>query len=157
VKIVLLCLGDTQSPYIREGIALYAARLKHYAPCEIAVIQERKPWRKLPHVERKKAEGLAILESLQHGDFPVLLDENGSLLSSRAFAERLEKFMTAGHRRIVFIIGGAFGFSEEVYNEVKTRISLSPMTFNHEMVRLFMFEQLYRAFSILRGEPYHND
>ncbi len=136
---------------------MYLARLKHYAPVEVAIIEEKKIWKKLPNDQRKKAEGEAILQALDHGDFAVLLDENGSSMGSRAFAERLEKYMAAGHRRTVFIIGGAFGFSDEVYKAVQPRISLSQMTFNHEMVRLFLLEQVYRAFSILRGEPYHND
>jgi 23S rRNA (pseudouridine1915-N3)-methyltransferase len=157
VKVVLLCIGDTQSAYLKEGISNYLNRIKHYAPTEFVVIEEKKAWKKLPPLERKKVEGEAILAFLESTDHAVLLDENGNGMGSRQFAERLEKLMLAGNRRAVFIIGGAFGFSDAVYSKVKTRVSLSQMTFNHEMVRLFMLEQLYRAFSILRGEPYHND
>lgn len=157
VKIVILCIGDTRAAYIREGMNEYTARIKHYAPCEVEVIAEKKAWRKLPGDARKKAEGEALLSALIPGDAAVLLDENGTEYGSRAFAAKLEKYAGAGHKRLVFVIGGAFGFSPEVYAAVKTKISLSKMTFNHEMVRLFMLEQLYRAFSILRNEPYHND
>ncbi|MCA1752432.1 MAG: 23S rRNA (pseudouridine(1915)-N(3))-methyltransferase RlmH [Cryomorphaceae bacterium] len=157
MKIVLLCIGDTRSPYILEGMHEYAARIKHYAPCETEVIPEKKAWKKLPRDARKKAEGEAILNALAPSDMAVLLDENGMEYSSRGFAAKLEKYAGAGHKRLVFVIGGAFGFSPEVYAAVKPKMSLSKMTFNHEMVRLFMLEQIYRAFSILRNEPYHND
>jgi len=157
VKIIILCIGDTRAAYIRDGMAEYSARIKHYAPCDIEVISEKKVWRKLPADARKKAEGEAILSAIASGDMAVLLDENGTEYGSRAFAAKLEKYAGAGHKRLVFVIGGAFGFSPEVCAAVKTKMSLSKMTFNHEMVRLFMLEQIYRAFSILRNEPYHND
>ncbi len=157
MKITILCIGSTKAAYVQEGMKIYLTRLKHYTNCEVEAIEEKKTWKKLPAEPRKKAEGEAILSRLQSGDLAILLDENGDLMGSRLFAERLEKWMASGPQRIVLIVGGAFGFSGQVYAAVPKRISLSAMTFNHEMVRLFMLEQLYRAFSILRGEPYHND
>jgi len=157
VKITLLCIGDAKARYIKDGMAQYETRLQHYAPLKTEIIKEKKQWKNLPPDQRKKAEGSAILASLQQGDLPVLLDEGGKEMSSRDFSKSLEKWMAAGHKQLVVVVGGAFGFSDEVYSAVKVRLSLSKMTFNHEMVRLFMLEQLYRAFSILRGEPYHND
>lgn len=157
VKITLLCIGATHASYIAEGMAQYESRLQHYISFKTEIIPEKKVWKKLPVDQRRKAEGDAILGFMQPGDLPVLLDEGGKEMSSRAFSKILEKWMVAGHKQVVLIVGGAFGFSEEVYGAVNQKLSLSKMTFNHDMVRLFTLEQLYRGFSILRGEPYHND
>lgn len=157
VKIVILCIGEPRSAFIREGINEYTGRIKHYAPIEFIALTEKKSWRKLPAEARKKAEGEAILAELQPSDRAVLLDEKGTARPSREFAHKLEQDLASGGKRLVFIIGGAFGFSPEVYAAVKPKIALSPMTFNHEMVLLFLAEQLYRAFSILNNGPYHND
>lgn len=157
VKIVIFCIGEPRSAFIREGIEDYTARIKHYAPIETVAISEKKHWRKLPPEERKKAEGEAILAELQPGDRAVLLDEKGVAVTSRAFAKKLEQHLASGGKRLVFIVGGAFGFSREVYAAVQPKMALSAMTFNHEMALFFLTEQLYRAFSILNNGPYHND
>jgi 23S rRNA (pseudouridine1915-N3)-methyltransferase len=120
------------------------------------VIPEQKAWKKLNPDARKKAEGTAILSRILPGDLCILLDEKGKMYTSEEFAARLEKAMLAGTRRLVLVIGGAFGFSDEVYQAVPERLSLSKMTFSHQMVRLFLVEQVYRGFTILRNEPYHN-
>ncbi len=157
MKVVLLCIGGLRSEYLSVGIADYLRRLQHYTPTELLEVQEKKSWRKLPPNERLREEGKAILSRLEPRDHLVLFDERGAAISSRKFAERLEKYSLAGHKRLVLAIGGAFGFSDEVYAAAGDRLSLSSLTFNHEMVRLIALEQLYRAYSILRGEPYHND
>ncbi len=156
MKITLLCIGKTDHPHIAEGVEIFAGRLGHYIPFEIKIIGEDKSWKKLDPTARKKAEGATILAELGPADRAVLLDEKGTQYKSEAFAERLEKMMAAGPKRIVWIVGGAYGFSEEVYAAVPERMSLSSMTFSHQMIRLFFTEQLYRAFTILRNEPYHN-
>jgi 23S rRNA (pseudouridine1915-N3)-methyltransferase len=156
MKAVLLCIGATDERWLTDGIALYSRRLQHYIPFEIITKAEDKGWRKLDPTARKKAEGQVILAALQPGDWAVLLDEKGSSYTSDSFAERLEKLMAAGPRRIVWIVGGAYGFSDDVYQAIPDRTTLSNMTFSHQMVRLFFVEQLYRACTILRNEPYHN-
>jgi len=121
------------------------------------VIPDLKKRKILTEELQKKQEGELIFDHLQAGDFLILLDENGKQNSSRQFAAMLEKQMIAATRRLVFVVGGPYGFSDEVYARSNTKLSLSPMTFSHQMVRLIFMEQLYRAFSIIRGEPYHHD
>jgi 23S rRNA (pseudouridine1915-N3)-methyltransferase len=156
MKVVILCVGKTDVPYIETGLAMYSQRLTHYVSLEWSVIPEQKAWKKLNPDARKKAEGTAILSRILPGDLCILLDEKGKMYTSEEFAARLEKAMLAGTRRLVLVIGGAFGFSDEVYQAVPERLSLSKMTFSHQMVRLFLVEQVYRGFTILRNEPYHN-
>ncbi len=156
MKMVLLCVGKTDHPHIAEGVDIFAGRLSHYIPFEIKIIAEDKTWKKLDAAARKKAEAQTIMAEINPADRVVLLDEKGAQYGSEAFAERLGKMMAAGPKRIVWIVGGAYGFSEEVYAAVSERMSLSSMTFSHQMVRLFFTEQLYRAFTIIRNEPYHN-
>ena len=121
---------------------------------EIPDIRNRKT---LSEDQQKKAESFLLLQQLQPGDHVVLLDENGNHYTSVAFAENLEKLMASGSKRIVFVIGGPYGFAQEVYDKANAKMSLSPMTFSHQMVRLIFVEQLYRAFTILKGEPYHHN
>jgi 23S rRNA (pseudouridine1915-N3)-methyltransferase len=156
MKIILLCVGKTDHPHVADGVEIFAGRLRHYVHFEIKIIPEDKSWKKLDPAARKKAEGQAILNETSNGDRLILLDEKGEQHSSEIFAERLQKIMAAGPKRIVWIVGGANGFSEDVYASIADRISLSKMTFSHQMIRLFFTEQLYRAFTILRNEPYHN-
>lgn len=156
MKIVLLCVGKTDAGFLSEGTEVYTRRLKHYLPFEIYCIAEQKTWKKMTPDLRKKAEGTAISEFISAGDQVVLLDEGGREFNSENFAHYLEKQMVAGHKRLVFVVGGAFGFSPEIYEVATSKMALSQMTFSHQMVRMFFAEQLYRAMTILRNEPYHN-
>ena len=150
-------IGKTDEAYLEQGIAKYADRLKHYANFEMKVIADIKNRKTLTEEQQKKAEGELIAGQLQGGDTLVLLDERGKSLSSTQFAATLNKMMLSGCKRIVFVVGGPYGFDNEVYAKANDKISLSPMTFSHQMVRLVFVEQLYRAFTILKGEPYHHE
>lgn len=156
MKIVICCVGRTDVSHVQEAIDIYTDRLKHYLPVELAIIPEQKLWKKLSPEARKKVEGDAILSQILPGDRSVLLDEKGKQYTSEDFAEYLQKEMGTGAKRLVFIIGGAFGFSPEVYAKVPAKISLSKMTFSHQMIRTLLLEQVYRGMTILRNEPYHN-
>lgn len=157
MKITIIAVGKTATSYIQNGIDTYMKRLRHYLPVELVIIPDIKQTRALTSAEQKVREGMAMLQMLQPGDRVVLLDERGVELSSRDFSERLSKRMNQGLRRLVFIVGGPYGFSDEVYTRADSQLSLSKMTFTHEMVRLFFVEQVYRAMTILAGEPYHHD
>ena len=156
MKITLLTVGRTDVKWVREGLDLYVSRLKHYIPFELVEIPELKNASALREEQIKEKEGQLILEKLKPSAEVILMDEHGKEFRSVEFASFLEKKMTAG-RDLVFIIGGAYGFSEAVYARADSRISLSRMTFSHQMVRTIFAEQLYRAFTILRGEPYHHE
>ena len=156
MKITLLTVGRTDVKWVREGLDLYVSRLKHYIPFELIEIPELKNASALREEQIKEREGQLILEKLKPSAEVILMDEHGKEFRSVEFASFLEKKMTAG-RDLVFIIGGAYGFSEAVYARADSRISLSRMTFSHQMVRTIFAEQLYRAFTILRGEPYHHE
>ena len=156
MKVVVCCVGRTDVSHVQESIDIYVGRLKHYLPVDLNIISEQKQWKKLSAEARKKAEGEAILSHIQPGDRVVLLDERGKQYSSEDFAAYLQKEMGTGAKRLVFIVGGAFGFSPEVYSEIKAKISLSKMTFSHQMIRTLLLEQIYRGMTILRNEPYHN-
>lgn len=157
MKIQVIAIGSTDSAYLNEGCKIFLERLKHYVKFEFQDISLPKKMNSLPAEERKIKEGELILKQLETGDVFVLLDEKGKDFTSRQFSEYLEKHMISGCKRLVLVIGGAFGFSEEVYAKATSKISLSKMTFSHQMIRLFLFEQIYRAFTILKNEPYHND
>lgn len=157
MKIELLVIGATQSKYLVEGIKNYVGRLDHYVPFSMTVLRDIKSSKTLSETRQKELEGQMMLTALQPGDMVVLLDERGREFTSREFASFIDKQMVAGRRRLLFIVGGPYGFSEEVYARADAKISLSRMTFSHEMVRLFFVEQLYRAMTILKGEPYHHD
>lgn len=157
MKIQFVAVGKTTSKYIREGIDLYLGRLKHYLPVEVKIIADVKTTRALTEERQKELEGDAILAGLMPGDYMVLLDERGDELTSRQFAAYMDRRMATVSRRMVFVVGGPYGFSQKVYDRADGKLSLSRMTFNHEMVRLFFVEQLYRSMTILRGEPYHHD
>ncbi|MEY4926637.1 MAG: rRNA ((1915)-N(3))-methyltransferase RlmH [Bacteroidota bacterium] len=156
MKIEFWCVGKTTFGYLEEGIMLYDKRLRHYATFERIVIPDIKNPKNLSVEQIKEQEGSVILQRLQNDDFLVLLDERGKQFSSEDFADLLGKWQVQSLRRVVFVVGGAYGFSEAVYNRQNMQISLSRMTFSHQMVRLFFVEQLYRGFTILRGEPYHH-
>ncbi|MDE6306190.1 MAG: 23S rRNA (pseudouridine(1915)-N(3))-methyltransferase RlmH [Muribaculaceae bacterium] len=157
MKIQLVAVGKTSSGYIREGIDMYLNRLKHYLPVDVKIISDIKGNKSMTEERQKELEGEAILSTLMPGDYVVLLDERGDELTSRQFSTYMDKRMSTVARRMVFIVGGPYGFSQKVYDRADSKLSLSRMTFNHEMVRLFFVEQLYRAMTILRGEPYHHD
>ncbi|MBP5526996.1 MAG: 23S rRNA (pseudouridine(1915)-N(3))-methyltransferase RlmH [Bacteroidales bacterium] len=156
MNIKLIVVSKTDVPYIQAGIDEYVGRLKHYCDFELVVIPALKNVGKLSPDEVKEREGQLILKQLEKVDCVVLLDEHGREYTSVAFSEYLQKQMNGGVRTQAFVIGGAFGFSPAVYAAAHSKISLSQMTFNHQMVRLFFLEQLYRAFTILRHEKYHN-
>lgn len=156
MDIVLLTVGKTTISFVNEAIIEYEKRLKRYVPFSIVSIPDIKNTKSLTEEKQKQAEGEQILQRLSSGDFVVLLDERGKEFTSMEFAEYLQKQMSAGRKRTVFVVGGPYGFSREVYERADGKVSLSRMTFNHEMVRAFFTEQVYRAMTILRGEPYHH-
>ena len=156
MKIEFCVVGKTNEAYLREGAAIFEKRLKHYNPFEVIYLPDVKNGGKLSAAQLKEKEGKVILDRLQSDDLLILLDEKGKLYTSEEFAKQLDKLLQSGSRRLVFQIGGAFGFSEAVYQRANRKLALSPMTFSHQMVRVFFLEQLYRGFSILRGEKYHN-
>lgn len=154
MKTKLIVIGKTGENYLKEGILDYSTRLKHYLPFEYEEVLVKAKKRRVPS-QIKKVEGEQILNKTDKRDYLVLLDEAGKKYSSLQFAGKVQKWMNTG-RDLVFVIGGAYGFSEEVYNRANEKLSLSEMTFSHQMVRLFFTEQLYRAMTILKGEKYHN-
>lgn len=156
MKIKLICVGKTVSEYLQAGEKEYLDRLQHYGKVETTVIPELKNARKLTQDQIKKEEGALILKQCSAGDTLLLLDENGKIFTSVQFAEFLQQKFNQGGKTLLFVVGGAYGFSDEVYARANGKISLSKMTFSHQMVRLFFLEQLYRAFTILRNEPYHH-
>ncbi|MBQ2370418.1 MAG: 23S rRNA (pseudouridine(1915)-N(3))-methyltransferase RlmH [Muribaculaceae bacterium] len=156
MEISLIVIGKTNARYLQEGIDEYIKRLKHYIPYSITVLPDIKNTKKLTEEQQKEAEGKLMLDTLKPGDCLVLLDERGKEFTSVAFADYLQRKMNAGLRRLVFVIGGPYGFSQSVYDRADEKISLSKMTFSHEMIRLFFTEQIYRAMTIQRGEPYHH-
>lgn len=157
MKITLLLIGKTDSAYIQEGILEYEKRLKHYINFNIEVIPELKKNKNLTVELQKKREGESILAKSVSGKELHLFDERGKTFSSREFASFLQKKMSSGLKELVFVIGGPYGFSKEVYKQSNSKISLSKLTFSHQMVRILCVEQIYRAFTILKGEPYHHD
>jgi 23S rRNA (pseudouridine1915-N3)-methyltransferase len=157
MRITLLVVGKTDENYLREGISIYLNRIKHYADFNIEVIPEIKKRRNLQIEEQKVREGEQILVHLTPSRELHLFDENGQLFSSRQFAEFLQKKMASGLKELIFVTGGPYGFSEVVKQKATSQISLSRMTFSHQLARLLCIEQIYRAFTILNNEPYHHD
>jgi 23S rRNA (pseudouridine1915-N3)-methyltransferase len=157
MKIKLLAIGKTDDKSLQVLIATYQERLKHYVKFELAIIPDIKNAKNLSQKQQKEKEGLLLLGKLQAGDQLVLLDEKGKNFRSVEFSNFLQKKMNSGFKQLVFVIGGPYGFSEEVYQRAQGKISLSKMTFSHQMIRLFFTEQLYRAFTILKNEPYHHE
>jgi 23S rRNA (pseudouridine1915-N3)-methyltransferase len=156
MKLTLILVGKTFQSFINEGFEEYSTRLKHYLTFEIDVIPELKAAKNLSTEQIKEKEGELILKKFQAGDHIALLDEKGKTFNSTGFASYIEKRMQAGAKRLVFVIGGAFGFSQKVYDAANDKISLSAMTFSHQLVRLVFAEQLYRAMTIINHEPYHS-
>jgi 23S rRNA (pseudouridine1915-N3)-methyltransferase len=156
MKICLLVIGKTDEAYLQKGIDIFLKRIPHYIPFEFKVIPDLKNSKNLSEDQQKDKEGELIIQQLTGFDELILLDEHGTEVSSVDFARFLEKKMLSGIKRLVFVIGGPYGFSEPVYSKATGKISLSKMTFSHQMVRLIFTEQLYRAMTILKGEPYHH-
>lgn len=156
MNIKLIVVSKTDVPYLQAGIDEYVGRLKHYCDFELVVVPALKNAGRLSPDEVKEREGQLILKQLEKVDRVVLLDEHGKEYTSVGFSEQLQRQMNAGVRTLAFVIGGAFGFAPAVYDAAHAKMSLSQMTFNHQMVRFFFLEQLYRAFTILRHEKYHN-
>jgi len=156
MKTILLLVGKTQNKNFQAGISDYSERITHYMPFEIRVIPELKNTRNLNEEQQKVREGELILKELQPADTVVLMDEHGKELRSIELARWLQGKQNIS-RRLVFVIGGPYGFSPDVYARANEQLSLSKMTFSHQMVRLIMVEQLYRACTIIKGEPYHHE
>ncbi|MCM1450777.1 MAG: 23S rRNA (pseudouridine(1915)-N(3))-methyltransferase RlmH [Clostridium sp.] len=157
MKISLTCVGKVAYPPFREAIDRYASRIVRYVPFSIDEIPDVKNTRGMTEERQKQAEGQAILSSLRPGDFLMLMDERGKEYTSRQFSKLIADKMLTLPARLVLAIGGPYGFSQEVYSRADAMMSLSKMTFPHEMARLFATEQIYRALTILKGEPYHHD
>ncbi len=156
MKMTLLTVGKTDRDWVGDGLEIYTKRLSHYIQFSINEIPELKKVSALSRDQIRQREGELILGNVRSSDEVILLDERGREYSSLEWAASLEKKMAAG-RDIVFVIGGAYGFSDDVHARADGKISLSRMTFSHQMVRVIFAEQLYRAFTILRGEPYHHE
>jgi len=157
MKIKLLAIGKTDDKNLQVLINTYEKRLKHYIKFELEIIPDIKNVKNLSLKLQKEKEGELILKKLQPTDSLVLLDEKGKEFRSIEFSSFLQKKMNTGVKQMVFVIGGPYGFSEKVYKKAVGKISLSKMTFSHQMIRLFFVEQLYRAFTILKNEPYHHE
>ena len=157
MKIRLLVIGKTDAAYFSAAIEEYVKRLVHYVPFELTCIPDVKNVKNLSEMQQKEKEGEQILKQCLPGDHLVLLDERGKDFTSLQFASYLEKKQHTVSKRLVFVVGGPYGFSEAVYKAASEKISLSRMTFSHQMIRLIFVEQIYRAMTILAGEPYHHE
>lgn len=157
MKLVLLQVGKTDKDYLLDGIKDFNTRINRLASFETLIIPDLKNRKSLKPVDQKREEALRISNYLKTGDYIVLLDERGKQFNSKGFAAVLQKLFIGSYKRIIFVIGGPYGFSESLYSRCNIKISLSSMTFSHQLVRLLFMEQLYRGLSILKGLPYHNE
>ncbi|MBD5301911.1 MAG: 23S rRNA (pseudouridine(1915)-N(3))-methyltransferase RlmH [Bacteroides sp.] len=157
MEFILITIGKTKIDYVATGIKEYLNRIKRYIPFSLVELADIKSAKGVSENIQKQKEGAMILEKISPSDFVILLDEKGREYSSVEFANYLQKLMSIGRKAIVFVVGGPYGFSDDVYNRADAKLSLSRMTFNHEMIRLFFIEQVYRGMTILRGEPYHHE
>ncbi len=157
MKIKLLTIGKTDDKNLISLIQTYENRLRHYIKFELEIIPDIKNTKNISEKEQKEKEGDLILKKLKTDDKLILLDEKGQEFRSIEFSRFMQIKMNSGMKQLVFVIGGPYGFSEQVYKKALTTISLSKMTFSHQMIRLFVVEQLYRAFTILKNEPYHHE
>jgi 23S rRNA (pseudouridine1915-N3)-methyltransferase len=157
MKIVLLQIGKTVEKFISSGVDEYSSRICKYSAFEIITIQDLKNTRSMPVEEQKIKEGEKVCRLLNKDDYVILLDEKGKELNTIEFSRQLTKIFMLPKKRVVFVIGGPYGFSGEVYNRSDLKISLSRMTFSHQLVRLLFTEQLYRVFTIMKGDPYHHE
>ena len=157
MKIQLTVIGKTNQDFVQKGLDEFCGRLKHYIPFELDIIPDIKNTKNLSQDQQKEQEGELILKNIRSGDYVVLLDEHGKELSSLQFADYIEKKTHTVNKKLVFVIGGPYGFSKKVYEVASEKISFSKMTFSHQMIRLIFAEQLYRAMTILNNEPYHHE
>jgi 23S rRNA (pseudouridine1915-N3)-methyltransferase len=157
MKITLLVIGKTDASYIQKGMDIYMKRLKHYVNFNVEVIPDIKKGKNTGEILQKKKEGELILSKLTPGKELHLFDERGKTYSSKGFAQLINQKMLNSVKEMVFVVGGPYGFSDEVQEKAISKISLSKLTFSHQMVRLLCVEQIYRAFTILKGEPYHHE
>lgn len=157
MKILLVCVGKTTVPYFATAIDVYIKRLKHYVAFDMVCLPDVKTAKSLPEQNLKNQEGEAVLKQIENGDVMILLDNNGAEFSSVEFSKWLQEKELRSVKRVVFVIGGAFGFSEAVYRRADGLFSLSRMTFSHQMIRPIFVEQLYRAMTIIKGEAYHHE
>lgn len=157
MKIELLVIGKTDSKIIKDGFEIYNKRLTHYIPFSMNVIPDIKNVKNMSEDQQKTKEGEEILKRCENGDIVVILDENGKQFSSKEFSNFIVQKSITGIKKLIFVIGGPYGFSQDVYARANSKISLSKMTFSHQMVRMIFAEQLYRAMTIIKGEPYHHE
>jgi len=157
MKIELLVIGKTDNKIIKDGFEIYEKRLTHYIPFSMNIIPDIKNVKNMSIEQQKEKEGIEILKRIDNTDLIILLDENGKEFTSKGFSEFIEQKSIAGTKKLIFVIGGPYGFSKEVYQRSNSKISLSKMTFSHQMVRMIFAEQLYRAMTIIKGEPYHHE
>lgn len=157
MNIVLLVIGETQKKWVANGEDEFIERLKHYIPFERIIIPDIKNTRNLSVTQQKELEGSQILFKIKSSDKVVLLDERGKQMSSIKFSEDIQNFMNSGIKRLVFVVGGPYGFSKDIYARADGKMSLSTMTFPHDLVRVIFLEQLYRAFTIIKNQPYHHE
>ena len=153
----LVTVGKTDVKWVKEGLDLYVSRLRHYVPFSLVEIPQLKNVSALTQEQIKDREGELVLKQLNPGDSVILLDEHGKEYRSVEWAEWIRQRLARGGKALVFVIGGAYGFSQAVYDRAEGKVSLSRMTFSHQMVRTIFAEQLYRAFTIIKGEPYHHE
>ena len=156
MKTLLIAIGKTDNKYLTQAVEDYLGRANHYAPIEMEIIPDIKDVKNLSQEQQKEREGQQIVKLIQPGDHVILLDEGGKEFTSVEFASWIQQRMNTVSRRLVFVIGGPYGFSREVYDLAQGKISLSRMTFSHQMVRVIFAEQFYRALSILNNLPYHH-
>jgi len=156
MKIELWCINKTSKEYVREGIDIYKKRIAHYVQFDIKIFPAPKGSQKLPKQKLKLAEADMILKKLSSSDHLILLDEYGKQFSSIEFSKHIAKLQNASLKKIIFLVGGGYGFNEKLHKIAKSKISLSKMTFPHELVRVIFLEQLYRACTIIKGEKYHH-
>ena len=156
MKITLIYVGKTGKSFLIEGEKEYTRRVKHYVPFEVIELADIKNAKNRSEDEIKNLEGKQILEKIKPNDFVILLDENGSEFSSVGFSNYIQKQFNSGVQAVVFVIGGPYGFDSSVYSRANDQLSLSKLTFSHQMIRMFFIEQLYRGLTILRNEPYHH-
>lgn len=156
MKITFLTVGKTEDAYLKDGFEKYVTRLKYYAKLSVIEIDELKNTKALTQEQQKSKEADLILKKITPQDYVILLDEKGTQLTSEKFAAYIDKKAITSVSNLVFVVGGPYGFDNTVYARANDKLSLSAMTFSHQMVRLFFIEQLYRAFTIIKGEPYHH-
>ena len=157
MKVKLMQIGKTDTSYLTEGIEKYNKRIKRYHPYEVLTIPDIKNVKNISQAQQKKLEADKILKTIESTDFLVLLDEKGKEFSSVKFANFMSDIMLQSFKQLVFIIGGPYGFDQSIYARANRKIALSQMTFSHQLIRLIFAEQLYRANSIIKGEPYHHE